>query len=320
MEINGKEITELVHVPTGNVTFSGGGSSGYGVINGEMIAFSSNYLVSTEQTGNYQDYLYIYDKSFKLICKINASANGLRTSAIGADFMRAIIDESNKKLFVSINVYNEIVVFNLLNGVKITTIHYYLLNDNFIGGKLACGSHDNKFCLINPNTYTVDKTIDFAYIEVTSSVFYDENIVISYNKWFNNSTKRSGTLPTNVNDSFVSPSGVLSVGANEVAFFKFDGASLIRVWSTKNILPTYGSDKFFRGQAYNNEFWYWLHTPGNEDYRFIEGNLSSGATKINTLVRKLASNDKVVFQAQARHIDQKYKSFAMIGKYKGNFG
>lgn len=25
MEINGKEITELVHVPTGNVIFSGGG-------------------------------------------------------------------------------------------------------------------------------------------------------------------------------------------------------------------------------------------------------------------------------------------------------
>lgn len=26
MEINGKEITELVHVPTGNVIFSGGGN------------------------------------------------------------------------------------------------------------------------------------------------------------------------------------------------------------------------------------------------------------------------------------------------------
>lgn len=319
MEINGQVVKEIRRVRDNSVIFSGGGSSDYGVINGEMIAFSGNYLVSTEQT-NYQDYLYIYDKSFKLICKINASANGLRTSAIGDDFMRAIIDESNKKLFVSINAYNEIVVFNLLTGVKITTIHYYLLNDNFIGGKLACGSHDNKFCLINPNTYTVDKTIDFAYTEVISSVFYNENIVISYNKWFNNSTKRSGTIPTSINNSFVLPSGVLSVGANEVAFFKFDGTSLIRVWSTKNILPTYGSNNIFRGQAYNNEFWYWLHSPGNEDYRFIEGNLSSGATKISTLVRKLASNDKVVFQAQARHIDQKYKSFAMIGKYKGNFG
>lgn len=109
-----KGIKELVHVPSGNVIFSGGGNEAPIVIEGSLIGYSDNYLLSYSENNTYGNKIYLYKFGKGLLWE---KQNTIRSGN------GALINESTMEIFVSLDGY--ITKLSLLDGTQIAKSNAY---------------------------------------------------------------------------------------------------------------------------------------------------------------------------------------------------
>lgn len=107
MEVNGRTIQELIHVPSGNVIFSGGGNDSPVVIQSNMLSYRSENYVIEYVNGTYN----VYSISGGLMYSINS--NDKTTTSYNR---KSFISESDKKVYLSENDYGLLTCRDLLTG------------------------------------------------------------------------------------------------------------------------------------------------------------------------------------------------------------